>query len=198
MSKGKCYSKVNRGQRKKSDFYPTPYLLTQSLFDNEYFDDSASMIEPACGEMAMVDIIKKNFKGNLTFYDIKFGNDFLKETRFFDYMITNPPFSLANEFILHAKKIINFKFYLLLPLNYLQGQFRYENIYQDHNNFPLSKIYIFSKMPMLSGNIRKDGKYKTGMQALAWYVWEKRPTNYGYKQPCIYWIDSKNHIYRRK
>jgi hypothetical protein len=29
MEKGKCFSAVNRGQRKKSDFYETPYLMTE-------------------------------------------------------------------------------------------------------------------------------------------------------------------------
>lgn len=194
--KGKCYSKVNRGQRLKRDKYQTPYTMTQSLFDVEIFDDKTTMLEPACGDCAIVKIIKENYFGDIEYYDIADGNDFLIEEKKYHYIITNPPYSLANEFIMKAKKIAEIKFCMLLPLNYLQGQKRYEYIYNKVDNFFLTKIYIFTRMPMLSNKIRKDGKYQTGMQAYAWYIWEKR--NYeSNSTPLIYWIDSKDHIVRR-
>jgi len=35
--KGKCISACNRGQRNKSDFYQTPYSMTEQLLENEIF-----------------------------------------------------------------------------------------------------------------------------------------------------------------
>ena len=195
-NKGKCFSKVNQGKRLKGDMYQTPYLMTQALFDNEVFDDKGTMIEPACGKKAMVKIIKKNFKGKLTYYDLYSGKmDFLNETRSFDYLITNPPYSKANQFIMKAKQIIKHRFCLLLPLNYLQGQWRYENIYKFVEKYPLERIYVFTRMPMLSDTIRSDGKYKTGMQSYAWFIWVNVNTEWN-QRPIIHWIDSKDHIYR--
>ena len=33
--KGKCFSACNRGQRKESDFYETPYSITQQLLSKK-------------------------------------------------------------------------------------------------------------------------------------------------------------------
>jgi len=195
-NKGKCFSKINQGKRLKGDTYQTPYLMTQSLFDNEVFDDKTSMLEPACGEKAIVKIIKKNYFGKLKYYDIKEGRDFLEEKEKYTYIITNPPFNKANQFILKAKEITTIKFCFLMPLGYLQGQWRFENIFNVISLFQLTKIYVFTRMPMLSNNIREDGKYETGMQSYGWFIWERSSIE-RINHPIIYWIDSKNHIVRK-
>ena len=45
--KGKNYSCNNTGKRKKSDFYETPYSLTEQLLEVEKL--SGSILEPARG-----------------------------------------------------------------------------------------------------------------------------------------------------
>jgi hypothetical protein len=59
--------------------------------------------------------------------------------------------------------------------------------------YKLKKVYIFSRMPLLSNEIRKDGKYGTGMQTYAWYVWENGYNGY----PKIDWIDCKKWVLRK-
>jgi len=177
--KGKNFSTNNTGKRKKSDFYETPYSLTWLLLEHEKLE--GNILEPACGNGAISSIV-----GGVA-YDKE--TDFLKESNKFDIVITNPPFSLSQEFILKAKEVANKKIIFLLPLSYLHGKKRYDNIWTD-TQFPLARIYVFTRYPLLGEKLRKDGKHNTGMMVYAWYVWEK-----GYKkEPIIKWLDNHKYI----
>ena len=184
MKIGKNYSCNNTGKRKKSDFYETPYSLTCQLLLVEKLN--GSILEPATGNGAIAKMLKK-LGYRYTEYDIE--KDFLKETKKYDTIITNPPYSLSFDFIKKAKEVANKKIILLLPLSYLHGKKRFDNIWND-KNFPLSKIYVFTRYPMLGEKLRTDGKYNTGMMVYAWYVWEK-----GYfGEPVIKWIDNNDYV----
>jgi hypothetical protein len=180
---GKNFSCNNTGKRRKSDFYETPYSITRHLLDVEEFPLYGVILEPSCGNGAISEILRER-DYNVIAKDIKNGDDFLLETQKYDAIITNPPFSLAFEFIQKAKKLTNY-FALLLPLSYLHGKKRYDTIWTD-KEFPLSKIYVFTRYPMLGETLRTDGKYNTGMMVYAWFVWNKfdKETN------KIYWIDN--------
>ena len=194
-SKGKNFSCNNSsGKRKKSDFYETPYSITRHLLSREFFDCSSRVLEPASGNGAITKVLKEKFDhNNITEYDlVTHGTDFLKEEKQFSYIITNPPFSLAYEFVSKAKEIATTKFAFLLPLSYLHGQKRYHGIYQDRD-YGLKKIYVFTRYPMLGEPLRKDGKYNTGMMVYGWYIWEK-----GWNQlPSIDWIDNNDDIVKK-
>lgn len=57
--KGKNFSTNNSsGKRKKSDFYETPYSLTRLLLEKEKLE--GTVLEPACGELAIVKVLKEN------------------------------------------------------------------------------------------------------------------------------------------
>ena len=188
---GKNFSTNNiNNKRKKSDFYETPYSITRHLLDNEYFDYRKTILEPATGYGAISSILSQKWnKSLITEYDIE--KNFFTETNTYDYIITNPPFSLANEFILKAKKIAKIKFAFLLPLSYLHGKHRYDNIYQD-TEYGLKWVHVFTRYPLLGDPLREDGKYKTGMMVYAWYVFEN-----GYSDnPMISWIDNNEDIIR--
>ncbi len=190
MQKGKNFSRNNRGQRKKSDFYETPYSMTEHLIRNEMFDSGLSVCEPACGDGAIVKVLKDCFSGEITSYDADV--DFLTETKQYNYIITNPPFSLALEFVNKAKTVATDKFALLLPLSYLHGKRRHDEVYSDRS-YGLKHVYVFTRYPLLGEPLREDGKYKTGMMVYAWYVFEN---GYG-NDPMIKWIDNNNDIYRQ-
>jgi hypothetical protein len=184
---GKCYSCCNQGQRNQADFYQTPYSMTEQLFEIETFDPKGIISDPACGKMAIVKIIKNHHPENKIYYiDLNEGNDFLVKHPIVDYIITNPPFSLAFEFIQRAKEICCDKFCMLLRLEYLHGLNRYKSkIYEG-----LKSVNIFIRRPMLSDKIRDDGKYTTGMITYAWYIWQK-----GYSaEPVIRWIDNQKYV----
>jgi hypothetical protein len=183
---GKNFSCNNMGQRKKSDFYETPYSITQQFLDREKLN--GSILEPASGSGAISKILIKNGYEVIS-KDLSLGDDFLKESNKFDTIITNPPFSLAFEFIQKAKEISDY-FAFLLPLSYLHGKKRFDNIYSDEK-FPLSRIYVFTRYPMLGEPLRKDGKYNTGMMVYAWFVWDKLSVG---KEPIIRWIDNNHNV----
>ena len=189
MEKGKNFSRNNRGQRKKSDFYETPYSMTERLLQSEPFDFSLSVCEPACGEGAITKIIDRYFEADITAYDVEVN--FLNETGEYSYIITNPPFSLAMEFIKKAKTVATEKFALLLPLSYLHGKRRFDNVYNDRS-YGLKHVYVFTRYPLLGEPLREDGKYKTGMMVYAWYIFEN---GYG-DDPMIKWIDNNDDIHR--
>lgn len=191
---GKNFSKGNSGKRKESDFYATHYSLTREfLIADGDWDKGVKISDSSCGEGAIVKVLKEF--GFTDIYDkdiIRDGVDFLKDTTPVAYSIMNPPYSLANEFILHAKEVVARKFAMLLPLTYLQGSFRYNSIWLDRG-FPLQSVYVFNRFPMLGGELREDGKFPTGMQALCWMVWHRRVTS----EPVIRWIDVDKYVLKK-
>jgi hypothetical protein len=196
---GKCYSMVDRGQRKKNDAYSTPYSITQQFLDAEYIPIYYRILEPCCGDGAILDVLNKNGYRNVHGYDIQGyrgeqGCDFLLEPDRYDYVLSNPPYSLAFEFIQKAKRITDHEFAFLLPLGYLHGKRRFDEIWQD-KEYPLDHIWVFTRYPMLGDKLREDGKYRTGMQIYAFYVWEKGSRK---EYPEIRWIDNDKYVLRRK
>jgi len=191
--KGKNFSANNAsGKRKKSDFYETPYTLTRKFLEVEEFNKKLSVCEPACGEGAIVKVLKEYWdESSITAYDRE--TNFLWEMGEYDYVLTNPPFSIAFEFIQKAKVVATNKFALLLPLSYLHGKKRYDEIYSD-KTYGLKKVYVFTRYPMLGESLRDDGKYNTGMMVYAWFVWEN-----GYSgQPIVDWIDNNEDVLSKK
>lgn len=87
-------------KRSQSDFYPTPPEVTQALLDFLQIPHGTLVWEPACGEGHMAEVMVRNGL-NVIGTDIKCGVDFLSADKPAEikWIITNPPFSLAEEFI---------------------------------------------------------------------------------------------------
>lgn len=186
--KGKNFSTNNTGKRKKSDLYETPYSMTEKLLERENF--ISPVLECACGNGAIVRILsKRGYTVNAFDEDV----NFLSYTTQHHSIITNPPYSLAFEFILHAKEIATGKIAMLLPLSYLHGKQRFDAIWND-TAFPLKTIYVFTRYPMLGEPLREDGKYHTGMMVYAWYIWDKNHIG----AATIQWIDNNEDVIKTK
>ena len=192
MVKGKCFSKVNRGQRKKSDFYETPYSMTWQLLEKVHCFGNKDYYDPACGNGAIIEAAKKFLKIPMTGNDVTKGCDFLQDNTDRTNIVTNPPFSLANEFIEHCKKVCTERYFLLLPLVYLHGQNRYKKkLFEE-----LDTVYVFTRMPMLGEELREDGKYNTGMQVYAWFYFKPKDSLSG--EPIIKWINNNEYVLTKK
>jgi hypothetical protein len=143
-------------RKRKDDNVYTPYSMAEQLLENEKFDYNRSVLEPASGVLAIFNVLSD--KGFLPIHgDIKNGFDFLKkenitayENKPFDYIITNPPYSLWDEFIQKAKEIAIEKFAFLGRLEFLTGISRYNNKIYSDPNYPLTKVYIFVRKVNLS------------------------------------------------
>lgn len=187
--KGKTYSKVNMGQRKPFDDYSTPYSMTQQYLDCEYISKGVEILEPAAGRGAIVEALMQRGYNCITAGDLKWGYDFLNEDRVFSYVLTNPPYSLAHEFIDKCMDVTARKFALLLPITYISGQKRFHDFFQ-YKKYPFFGTYTFTRMPMLGDPLRPDGKYRTGMTVYAWYVWDR---TWG-GEPVHRWIDNNQYV----
>jgi hypothetical protein len=85
--------------RAKSDFYPTPADATLALVKALALPRGTRIWEPACGEGHMVKVLKQCGYSVLA-TDISMGANFLtKSYEPCDWIITNPPFSIADKFI---------------------------------------------------------------------------------------------------
>jgi len=185
---GKNFSGANRGQRKKSDFYETPYSMTRRFLDGYTFTNE--VLEPACGSGAIVKVLQERGY-DVSHYDVE--TDFLKETRKWQNVVTNPPFSLAHEFIEKCAEICTEEFALLLPLSYLHGKKRYDDFFAN-NKIGLKAINVFTRYPLLGESLREDGKYHTGMMVYAWFVFAKDHV----AEPVIRWIDNNEDVISSK
>lgn len=87
------------GKRSAADFYPTPQDVTQSLLRYLDIPKGATIWECACGEGDMVKVMKDNGYSVIA-TDLQQGVNFLDAPLHeCDWIITNPPFNLADKFI---------------------------------------------------------------------------------------------------
>jgi hypothetical protein len=97
----------------------------------------------------------------------------------FDWVITNPPFRLAEEFVVRAMTIARVGVAILARTVFLESVGRYERIFKHQ---PLTKFAQFTeRVPMIKGRLDAKATTATGY---AWMVWEKSNT----AAPQLVWI----------
>jgi hypothetical protein len=200
----------NIGTRKADDFYPTPFSMTESLFEIEKF--KGVIYEPAAGK-GHISVIANKYNPVISSeinlppddetnlfkqHNLKvFKRNFLiNNSIMYDNIITNPPFKYALDFILQAKKICRFKIAMLLKTDFSHGIDRYFRLFcaEANKEFPLQTIAQFIRKPDLSRPLYKNTHYHTGQQAFSWFVWNKE-----YNGDVIFkWIDNNKFIYRKR
>lgn len=118
-------------RRRSMDFYPTPREVTVALLEFLQMPKSTKIWECACGQNHMVDIMC-DFGYEVIGTDIQGGVDFLTADlpQGVDWIITNPPFNMAEDFIkrcIHHQK----PFALLLKSQYWHAS-RRTQLFKDH------------------------------------------------------------------
>lgn len=176
-------SSRENGPRDQLDFYPTPSHITEKLLKVESFE--GTICEPACGDGAIskVLIAKGHKVDSFDIEDRGFGitRNFFHSQDCYDNIITNPLFNRALDFVYHGKKTANKKIALFLKTTFLESADRYQ-MFKD-KNFPLKKMYQFSKRVQLTKN-GDEMVGKAGMIAFAWFVWDREHNG----EPMIDWI----------
>ena len=167
-------------EREQYDYYATSPIATELLCEIETF--SKDILEPCCGEghiskvlidhgynVESMDLIDRGFG--------KGGVDFLKYNEVVDKdIVTNPPYSMAQEFVEHAMEIITdgHKVAMFLKLSFLEGQSRHKMF----ERYPPKTVWVSSARL----GCAKNGEFKIGKNgqptiasavAQAWFVWEK-------------------------
>lgn len=134
----------------------------------------------------MAKVLKEYF-GDVRYsdaYEYGYGpvRDFLTypyETNAADWVITNPPFRLAEEFVLRALRVARHGVAILARTVFLESSGRYKRIFQEQ---PPSKFAQFvERVPMVKGRLDMKASTATGY---AWLVWEKGAKG----DPRLMWV----------
>ena len=152
-----------KANRRAEDFYVTPVFAIKALQERETFNGVGW--EPACGDGRIAKML-----GCERATDIRpetgagGGIDFLLEQCEVDFIVTNPPYSLALQFVKHALECAP-KVAMLLRLQFLEGKERRAFFAK----WPPARIYVFSERL----NCDPDSDGKGGMMCFAWFIWER-------------------------
>jgi hypothetical protein len=162
------------------DYFPTPpwatralikYVLEPIVWDRELL----TCLEPACGQGHMVRPLQEFF-GTVNGSDIQdFGQDvvydFLDDWTTprgsYDWMITNPPFNRAEEFIDKGLEVARQGVAIIARTTFLESKGRYERLFK--RNPPTFFAQFVERVPMYKGRLVKGGTTATGY---AWFVWD--------------------------
>jgi hypothetical protein len=174
---------AQRAELKTSlDDFPTPPWATRALTEHIIKSKSAlrtmTCLEPACGRGHMAVALGEYFASVAAsdVFDYSFGGvaDFLETShseQSFDWVITNPPFRLAEEFIVRSLKIARHGVAMLTRTVFIESVGRYERLFQ--HNRPSQFAQFTERVPMVKGRVDKKASTATGY---AWLVWEKERT----------------------
>jgi len=171
-------NKAKKYQLKQmNNFYATHPSATQDLLRCEVFNHK--ILEPFCGSGTMAEVIKNNGYA-VDAYDIidrGYGEvgDFFRvdyPTKEYD-IITNPPYD--ENLILIIKRCLTLcknKVALLLPITFLSGKERYDEIYSKQ---PPSRVYVYRERINIAmdGDFTKFNKSARNITCYAWYIWER-------------------------
>lgn len=183
-------SATGRGAvRRADDFYETPEWLTRALFRALGPREVSLILEPSAGAGAVSRVVAKTFPAaTIHEFDLhprrrgilrRDTLSYVPKNRY-DLIITNPPYSLAEEFcrfgLAHRKPhgIVA----MLLRLNFLGSQKRATWL---RGNIP--SIYVSPRRPSFIGKTTDACEY-------AWFVWDCR-------QPSIQILETEKCRARR-
>ena len=187
-------------KRVENDYYATDPQSVRDLLDI-YDIEGETFYEPCVGEGHIAKVLKEYFPNSEVYgtdlINRGYGNgkfDFINENledrsdllipKKVDWIITNPPYSLAKEFIDKSLAMTNKGVAMFLKVQFLEGQARKEWF----KNSSLKYVYVFSKRqdPFRNGDEvnPKTGKKWGSTMCFAWFIWK-----HGYNgEPIIRWI----------
>lgn len=185
------------------DDFPTPPWATRALMAhiiNPLSLDMRYVMEPACGRGYMAEVLTEHFQmvqatdifdygygGVMDFllpFDLEYGRP--------DWVVTNPPFRLAAQFIEKALEITTVGVAIFARTAFLEGVERYRTLFKP---CPPSLVATFvERVPLLKGRVaeyvidKKTGKRKKASTATnyCWIIWRRdaRHTKFLWIPPC--------------
>ena len=176
--------------RVENDFYATnPITVKKFLFAlekdtllTEIFNGS-TVWECACGNGNIVKAMQSYFRTESIYVEKYLASDlvnrgygnienFLESTAKADVIITNPPFSLINDFIKHGLEQTNRFLIFFAKIQLLETKARTKIL----KNSPLRFVYVHSERQgtWRDGNpLDENGKPWSTTMCMAWFIWDK-------------------------
>jgi len=173
---GKAYANRKKEKdRPAGDLYHTPKSLVwtaEDIIKKEF--RKKDILDPCCGEAAISEELEK--MGHFVILNDLYSGmgdrfNYLKNDIFDDskYVISNPPFSLWDDFI-HKSKSHCRKFMYIGRLNYFGTASRnYSGIWKN-----LKYVLIFNRYVDYQTPLRDDGLFHVGAMATAWFIWDMK------------------------
>lgn len=184
-------SNHSKAERQQHDFYATDPAAVRQLLEHEIFEEQ--ILEPCCGAGHIAQtLIEAGYRVQAQdLFDHGYGRsgiDFLEYrpnlTSSFD-IITNPPYFLATEFVLHSLEILprGCRVAMLLRLQFLEGADRFLRLF---SHGELEKVYVSRKRT----NCAMNGDFsnmKGNAMCYAWFIWRKGYSGY---TPTFDWFNT--------
>ncbi len=172
------------------DDFPTPPWATRALLEHVLGGKEAThrltCLEPASGAGHMSKVLADYFREvcSSDIEDYNFGYirnflDFPYQAKQFDWVITNPPFRLAECFVLKSLDVAKVGVAILARTVFLESSGRYRAIFL--NSPPQVFAQFVERVPMVKGRLDKSATTATGY---CWLVWDKRLAG----TPRLVWI----------
>lgn len=163
--------------RELNNFYATHPSCTWDILREERF--CINVLEPFCGVGTMSEVIKRAGY-NVESYDIidrgygRIGDFFeVSFDKWKSDIISNPPYNEnLIEIVIRCIDICKNKVALLLPIRYLSGAERYNELYKI---YPPSRVYVYMERVCIAKNADFDTYNDAGAnkEIYGWFVWEK-------------------------
>ena len=164
--------------RDSLDNFPTPPWATRALVEHVIGPEMAAgkaVLEPACGEGYMSRALAEYFDAVRSFdvhgYGYGYVDDFLTSSwadESFDWVITNPPFKAAEDFVARALPIARHGVAVLVRTVFIESVGRWQRLFRDR---PCTTFAQFvERVPIVKGRVDPRATTATGY---AWLVWDK-------------------------
>ena len=175
------------------DDFPTPPWATRGLIEHIIGTKGLkrlTCLEPACNRGFMGEPLREYFKEVRASDVFNYGygevSDFLGgsyEDGSFDWVITNPPFRLAEAFFFEAQRVARRGVALLTRTVFIESVGRYDRLF---SKFPPTVFAQFTeRVPMVKGRLDKKASTATGYGWLVWDMQQSAPvTRLGWVPPC--------------
>jgi hypothetical protein len=177
--------------RDSPDDFPTPPWATRALIEyalpRKQQLGSLTCLEPACGAGHMARVLAEKFYEVQSSDAFRYGygnaRDFIEQpykTGSYDWVITNPPFRLAEAFLVEGLRVARVGVAILARTVFLESVGRYTSIFRDTP--PTRFAQFVERVSMVRGRLDGSATTATGY---AWFVWDKEV-----KAPCpeLAWI----------
>ena len=176
------------------DFFPTPPWATRALCEkvllaNGFIFNNKVVLDPACGEGHMARPLTEYFRETVAsdVHDYGYGkvDDFLFPNANHDdvdWVITNPPFRLGQQFIEGANRTAKVGTAMLVRTAFLEGQTRYNELFS--YNPPSIVAQFAERVPMVKGRVDEEASTATSYCWLVWFKGGDVGTSLVWIPPC--------------
>ena len=164
---------------RRNDLYETPECATRALLHIERLP--RRIWEPAAGRGAIVRVLRAHGHEVVASDLIDYGEqthfsrrDFLLEHKApqgCECILTNPPFSLAEQFVAHALDLCP-RVIMLLRLAFLESERRSRIL----DTGTLARVHIFRRRLPMRHRDGWQGPKASSAMAFAWFIWDRAHT----------------------